>query len=463
MNKTKAWQKKDRKYLWHPFTQMQDWMQEDMLIIERGQGNYLFDVQGRKYLDGVSSLWCNLHGHQKKAIDKAVKSQLSKIAHSTMLGLSHRPAIALAQQLIKIAPRGLSRVFYSDDGSTAMEIALKMAFQYWRQTRDKRQIIPTKVGTPLCSARNKTKFLTLSSAYHGDTIGSVSLGGVELFHDMYKPLLFRTIQAPAPYCYRCGFNPSDCGMRCLKGIERIMKKHHQELAALVIEPLMQAAGGMIIQPKGFLKRIRQLCTKYHILMIADEVATGFGRTGKMFACEHERVTPDIMALAKGITGGYLPLAATLTTEKIFRAFLGRHQDQKTFFHGHTYTGNPLACAAALANLKIFRRERVLERLQSKIRLLTRALPLFYLLKNVGNIRQCGFMVGIELVKDKKTGQPYPYGARMGHRVILEARKQGVILRPLGEVIVLMPPLSITLSELTYLLEVCYRSIKKVQL
>ncbi|MBI4713312.1 MAG: adenosylmethionine--8-amino-7-oxononanoate transaminase [Planctomycetes bacterium] len=440
---------------------MRDWMADDNLIIERAEGNYLYDTDGRKYLDGVSSLWCNVHGHRKKQIDAAIKQQLDKMAHSTMLGLTHPPAIKLAEQLIKIAPPGLTRVFYSDNGSTAMEIALKMAFQYWQQTSDRRQ-----------ATRKKTKFLTFVNAYHGDTIGSVSLGGIDLFHATYKPLLFETISAPAPYCYRCP-DARNCELQCLAEMERLIEKHRNELAAVVIEPLMQGAAGMISQPRGFIRRIRQLCTTHNILMIVDEVATGFGRTGRMFAVEHENVVPDIMAVAKGITGGYLPLAATLTTEKVFNGFLGEYKDKKTFFHGHTYTGNPLACAAALASLKIFRDEKVLEKLQPKIAIMQSILKSFYKLNNIGDIRQTGFMAGIELVKNRWTRESYPYEARMGHKVILDARRprhhgrdsaaapHGVILRPLGDVIVLMPPLSITIRELIELLHSAYHAIESV--
>ncbi|MEK7309342.1 MAG: adenosylmethionine--8-amino-7-oxononanoate transaminase [Planctomycetota bacterium] len=484
---------KDKRYLWHPFTQMKDWLADDIVIIARAKGNYLYDTKGRKYLDGISSLWCNVHGHQVKEINQAIKNQLSRVAHSTMLGLSNVPAIELAEELIRIAlrcsraerpvslrgigtPRGLQRVFYSDGGSTAVEIALKMAFQYQRQVRSRKSKV-------------KSKFLTFVNGYHGDTIGSVSLGGMGLFHKTYKPLLFKTIQAPAPYCYRCPCgktpplnsplspfckggirgiraastenNKTNCYLQCLTATETLIKKHHKELCGVVIEPLVQGAAGMLTQPKGFIRRIRQLCTKYDVLMIADEVATGFGRTGKMFACEHENVTPDIMTVAKGITGGYLPLAATLTTEKIFRAFLGEFKDNKTFFHGHTYTGNPLACSAALANLRIFRKEKTLQKLQPKIKMLSKELERFYELENVGDIRQCGFMAGIELVKERGTKEPFPGEARMGHQVILEARKQGVMLRPLGDVIVLMPPLSITVKELKLLLDVTYQSIRIV--
>jgi adenosylmethionine-8-amino-7-oxononanoate aminotransferase len=385
-----------------------------------------------------------------------------------MLGLSNLPAIELAEKLIKIAPKGLSRVFYSDSGSEAMEIALKIAFQYWHNLNQKSNI-----------KYQKYKFLTLTNAYHGDTIGAVSLGGVDLYHSIYKPLLFSTIQAPSPYCYRCPLDKerTRCQLDCLKVLERLIKKHHLELAAVVIEPLIQCAGGMITQPKGYLKEIRRLCNQYDVLLIADEVATGFGHTGRMFACEHEGVTPDIMAIAKGLTGGYLPLAATLTTEKVFNAFLGEIKEQRTFYHGHTYTGNPLACAAALATLKIFERESILTKLQTKIKFLHKHLPRFYQLPSVGDIRQCGFIVGIELVKNKKTSrrsaptirrgteasgkEPYSSEENIGHKVIVEARRRGVILRPLGNIIVLMPPLSINLSALRQLLSVTYDSIKTV--
>lgn len=458
-NRFTGLEKKDKRYLWHPFTQMKGWMADEIVIIERAKGNYLYDTKGRRYLDGISSLWCNVHGHQVIEIDKAIRHQLSKVAHSTMLGLSHPPGIELAEELVRIAPKGLQRVFYSDSGSTAVEIALKMAFQYWQSRH------PTGLrSAPQSKIRNpKSKFLTFVNAYHGDTIGSVSLGGMDLFHRIYRPLLFKTIQSPAPYCYRCPMHKEweRCKLECLVEAERLIRKHHRELAGVVIEPLIQGAAGMIIQPRGFIRRIRQLCTKYDVLMIADEVATGFGRTGRMFACGHENVTPDIMAVAKGITGGYLPLAATLTTEKVFNAFLGEFGENKTFFHGHTYTGNPLACSAALANLNIFRKEKTLQKLQPKIRMLSKGLERFYQLGNVGDIRQCGFMAGVELVKDKVTKEPFEYGKRVGHQVILEARRRGVILRPLGDVLVLMPPLSITIDELRFLLTTAYQAIAKV--
>jgi adenosylmethionine-8-amino-7-oxononanoate aminotransferase len=445
-SKAQLLEKIDKTLLWHPFTQMKNYAKIPSLIIEEGKGSYVKDIMGRWYLDGVSSLWVNVHGHRRKEIDEAIIQQVRKISHSTLLGISNVPAIELAEQLVKIAPRGLSRVFYSDNGSTAVEVALKMAFQFWQQASKK---------------NGKKKFISLKNGYHGDTIGSVSVGGIDLFHGIYKPLLFPTLKVESPYCYRCPLNQTypRCGMECLNLLEGTMKKHHSGVAAFVLEPLVQGAGGMIVFPKGYLKEARFLCTQYHILMICDEVATGFGRTGRMFACEHEKVLPDLMALSKGITGGYLPLAATLTTDEIYQAFLGGVQDLKTFYHGHSFTGNPLACRAALASLEILEKERVLETLQPKIKFLNRELKNFYQIPAVGEVRQKGLMVGIELVADRKRKAPFPSEAQIGLKVVLEARKRGVIVRPLGDVIVLMPPLSIKKEELKKLTQVVFESIK----
>jgi adenosylmethionine-8-amino-7-oxononanoate aminotransferase len=440
----------DKKYIWHPFTQMKDYLKEENLIIEEARGNYLKDTDGRWYLDGVSSLWVNVHGHRNSLIDKAVRSQLSKVAHSTLLGLGNAPSAELAKELVEIAPKGLAKVFYSDSGSTAVEIALKMAFQYWQQKKEK-------------AAKRKKRFVSFINAYHGDTIGSVSLGGMDLFHKIYKPLLFKTIKARYPYCYRChlGLTYPACGLRCAEETEKLLKARHGEIAGLVIEPLVQAAAGMLVSPPGFLKRTRALCDKYEVLLIADEVAVGFGRTGKLFACEHENVCPDLLALAKGITGGYLPLAATLATQEVFDGFLADYKDQKTFFHGHTYTGNPLACEAALANLKLFKRKDFFKELGAKIKYLRSGLERFNNLEHVGDIRQKGMMVGIELVRDKVKKTPYKWEEAMGIKIIKDIRKSGVILRPLGNTIVLMPPLGIDKEELIYLLNQAYKSIERV--
>jgi adenosylmethionine-8-amino-7-oxononanoate aminotransferase len=439
----------DKKYIWHPFTQMQDWQNEQQIVIECGKGSILTDIHGKKYIDGVSSLWVTIHGHRKKEIDKAVSGQLRKIAHSTLLGLSNVPAVLLAEKLIRIAPPRLSRVFYSDSGSTAVEIALKIAFQYWQQKGPE--------------FRDKTKFISLSEAYHGDTLGSVSVGGIDLFHRIYKPLLFTSFKIDSPYCYRCplGKKHPACRLACVAAAEKVLHRYGRRTAALIIEPLVQGAAGMLMQPPGFLSKIRKLCTKYNILMITDEVATGFGRTGTMFACEQENVSPDIMCIAKGITGGYLPLAATLTTEDVYRGFLGEYQEFRTFFHGHTYTGNPLACAASSACIDLFQKENTLAKLKSKIAILSQELERFKDLDHVGEVRQRGFMVGIELVQDRKTKEPFPLENKIGIRVIMECRKKGLIIRPLGNVVVLMPPLSISMNELKRMVQIVYASIRHV--
>jgi adenosylmethionine---8-amino-7-oxononanoate aminotransferase len=410
----------DHRYLWHPFTQQRGWVDEEPIIIESAEGTTLTDTEGRRYIDGVSSLWCNVHGHRHPKIDAAITAQLGKVAHSTMLGLTHRPAIELARRLIEIAPPGLSRVFYSDSGSTATEIALKIAFQYWAQ-----------------NGQTRPKFITLKDAYHGDTLGSVSAGGIDLFHETYRPLLFDTLKA----------EPGDIG-----DMGRLLAQNEGEVAAVMMEPLVQGAAGMLMHPPGYLGAVRRLCDKHGALLICDEVATGFGRTGTMFACEQEAVAPDLMCIAKGITGGYLPLAATFTTERIYEGFLGRHEEYRTFFHGHTYTGNPLACAAAIATLDVFQEERTLECLQPKIELLTRLLQPIGQLPGVREIRQRGFMVGIEL-------EGFDPAERMGHRVTLEARARGAIIRPLGDVVVLMPPLAIEGAELQRLVAITRQAIE----
>ena len=438
----------DKKYIWHPFTQMKDWVKEQQIVIESGSGNYLEDINGNKYFDGVSSLWVNVHGHRKKEIDGAIIRQLNKISHTTLLGMGNIPSIQLAEKLVKLVPEGLSKVFYSDNGSTAVEIAAKIAYQYWQQKQDNR-------------FHRKKKFISFINAYHGDTIGSVSLGGMDLFHKVYKPLLFDTYKAGYPYCYRCEYDSAGCNLKCISGFEKLIKNKHNEIAGVVIEPLVQAAAGMLVSPAGFLSKARELCTKYGVLMIVDEVATGFGRTGRMFASSHENVSPDIMCVAKSITGGYLPLAATITSEEVYNGFWADYKEQKTFFHGHTYTGNPLACAAAIANLELFESENIIKQSRKKIQYISNRLSQFEELLHAGDIRQKGFMIGIELVKDKKSKSEYEWHEKTGIRVCLEARKHGIILRPLGNVIVLMPPLSITIDEIDRLLEVTYECIKRV--
>jgi adenosylmethionine---8-amino-7-oxononanoate aminotransferase len=433
----------DRDHLWHPFTQMQGFVEEELLIVAKGDGPYLYDLQGRRYLDGVSSLWCNVHGHRRPELDQAVVAQLANVAHSTLLGLAHPPAIVLARRLAEIAPRGLTRVFYSDDGSTAVEAALKMAYQYWQ----------------LKGRREKRRFLKLKEGYHGDTLGAVSVGGIELFHETYRPLLFDTLTAPAPYCYRC-LDQGDCREQCLAELVRLVEEHHGELAAVILEPVMQGAAGMIPQPPGYLAKVREVTRRHEVLLICDEVAVGFGRTGTMFACEQEGVSPDLLCLAKGVTGGYLPLSATLATDEVYQAFLGKFEEFKTLFHGHTFTGNPLAAAVSLASLDVFAKELVLKNLPAKIELLEARLYEMASHPHVGDVRQRGFMVGIELVADKKTRESFPIARRTGHRAILEARKLGAILRPLGDVLVLMPPLCITADELETLCRITSEAIER---
>lgn len=443
----KNWTELDKKYLWHPFTQMTEWTDSEPLVVERADGNFLIDIEGRRYLDGISSLWVNLHGHRKDSINKAIVEQLEKVAHSTLLGLSGVPSIELAEKLVKIAPDGLERVFYSDSGSTAVEVALKIAFQYWRNLGFER----------------KTLFVTLSQAYHGDTIGSVSLGGIDLFHSIFSPLLFHTLSIPTPFPYmHPGVSPDEIRDRCLDRFRSLAEDRKDEIAAIIVEPLVQGAAGMIVHPPGFLKGIERICREHEILLICDEVATGFGRTGRMFACEHEDVRPDLMSIAKGLSGGYLPLAATLATEQIYNAFLGAFSENKTFFHGHSYTGNALACAAACASLDIFESEKVLENAQPKIDLLKALLASeIEPLPHVGEVRQCGFMVGIELAENRSLRSPYSPELRMGAQVCQNVRRQGVILRPLGDVVVLMPPLSITGDEIRLLVSTTAQSINEI--
>ncbi len=436
----------DRRHLWHPFTQMQDWLAEEPLVIDAAEGVYLIDTLGRRYLDGISSLWCNVHGHRVPEIDRAVEEQLGRVAHTTLLGLASTASIECAEELAKVLPSGLTRVFFSDAGATAVEIAVKMAYQHHQLRGD----------------AERQEFVALRGGYHGDTIGSVSVGGIDLFHRIFEPLLFHVNHAPQPYCYRCplGKEPMTCGMACADEVEKVFEARRGKIAALVIEPLVQGADGMVTQPKGYLRRMREICDHHGALLVCDEVATGFGRTGTMFAVEQEEVLPDIMVVAKGLTGGYLPLAATLTTERIFESFLGPFASKRTFFHGHTYTGNPLACAAAVASLRLLRERQVIEGLPARIEVLARALAPALDHPHVGEIRQRGLMVGIELVRDRRTRQEYPYEARAGHQVILEARKLGAILRPLGNVVVLMPPLAMTEAQLKELAGIAITSIER---
>ena len=425
-----AW---DRRHVWHAFTQMAEY---EPFIVERAHGCTLVGIDGREYLDGVSSLWCNVHGHRHPTIDAAIRAQLDQVAHVTSLGMSHPVTIRLAKRLADLAPGALEHVFFSSDGSSAVEVALKLAFQYWRQRGEPRP--------------EKSLYIALADAYHGDTLGSVSVGGVARFHEMFHPLLFEVLRLPAPHSYRrpAGVSPETACQHYLAELEQLLAQQHARIAAMVIEPLMQCAAGMVTHPPGYLRGVRELTQKYGVLLIADEVAVGFGRTGTLFACEQEGVVPDLLCLAKGITGGYLPLSATLATSEIWNAFLGSYADSKTFFHGHTYGGNPLAAAAAMATLDVFEQEQTLARLPEKIARLADHLARIADLPHVGDVRQRGLIAGIELVRDKSTAEPFAWQEQRGIAACQHAtREHGVWLRPLGSVVVIMPPLSVTLEEL----------------
>lgn len=438
----------DHAHVWHPFTQMGEWLAEEPLVIARGEGPYLFDVDGNRYLDGVSSLWCNVHGHRHPTLDAALRAQLDRVAHSTLLGLANVPSVVLARRLVEIAPSGLTRVFYSDAGATAVEIALKMAAQYWQLRGD----------------HARTQFAALTESYHGDTVGAVSVGYSEAFHRFLKPMLFPCHKLDPPHVFRWGrgMEPDAAMAAAVAAAEALFAEHGRSLAALIVEPLMQGAAGMWAQPPGYLGALRELTARHGTLLICDEVATGFGRTGRMFAVEHENVAPDILCVGKGISGGYLPLAATLTTEQVFEAFVAPYDEFKAFFHGHTYTGNALACAVALASLDVFERDGVLPATRTRAaELAARLQREFAPLPHVGDVRQWGLMVGIELVEDRTARRPYPVGARIGMRVIREARDHGVLLRPLGNVIVLMPPLCLSAAQLDTLCTVIRDAIVAV--
>jgi len=433
MDPTQRLRELDRQHLWHPFTHMKLWLDDEPLVIVAAEGMHLIDSDGNRYLDGVSSLWCNVHGHRVPEIDDAVRCQLDKVAHTTMLGLASEPAILLAERLMRIVPKGLTKVFYSDAGATATEIAFKLAAQYW-----------FNVGRP-----EKNQFVGFAEAYHGDTVGAMSVGRVPAFHKPYFPMLFKVHYAPTPFVYRSDTpdDPEGVKRKCLAALEGILREHGGSIAAIAIEPVVQGAAGMIVQPDGFLSEVRRLATAYDVLLIADEVATGFGRTGRMFACEHEGVSPDLMCAAKGITGGYLPLAATFATQRIYDAFLGEPWEGKTFYHGHTYTGNPLACAAALASLDLVEKNHLVRSVAEKGERLAEMLRPLSHLPRVGEVRQKGFMVGIELVQDQATRRPFDPRRRVGAEVCSRIRRHGVILRPLGDVVVLMPPPAMEINDL----------------
>ncbi|WP_092268281.1 adenosylmethionine--8-amino-7-oxononanoate transaminase [Brevibacillus centrosporus] len=434
---------KNKQYLWHPFTQMKDYMEDEPLIIARGKGIKLFDVHGKEYYDGFSSVWLNVHGHNVPELNQAIIEQLDQVAHSTLLGMANVPSILLAEELVRLAPEGLTKVFYSDNGATAVEISLKMAFQYWQNS----------------GMHEKKSFITMSNAYHGDTIGATSVGAIPLYHQIYKPLLFSPHVIPYPYPYRDGGDEAAV-KSTLDRLEQLLQEKGTEIAAMIVEPVVQGASGMIIMPDGCLRQIAEMLQAYDVLLIADEVATGFGRTGKMFACEHDGVTPDIMAVAKGLTGGYLPVAATVVKEKVYAAFYADYEEQKTFFHGHSFTGNPLGCAVALANLRLMEEGRLVEGTVQKAKYLAELLLPMAEEAHVGDIRQKGMMAGIELVRDKETKEPFHWNERIGVRVCKLAREKGLLTRPLGSVIVFIPPLASTCEELRDMVRILEASIKE---
>lgn len=427
--------KLDREHVWHPFTEMQTWLDEDPLVIERAEGCELIDTDGNRYLDGVSSLWVTVHGHHHPTIDAAITKQLTRMAHSTFLGLTHPTAVELAARLVGQAPGRLTRAFFSENGAAAVEVALKMAFSYWRNRGEQRD-----------------RFVHLDLAYHGDTLGAVAVGGIQRFHETYRPLLMETASFSAPYCYRCPLNldyPS-CNLACADTLDQVLTSEAGRVAAVIVEPVVQGAAGIITAPTGHLARVAEIIRRHGTLLIADEVATGFGRTGTMFACEPEGVEPDLLCLGKGVTGGYLPLSATLATEAIFEAFLAPPDEHKTLYHGHSYSANPLACAAALANLDVFEAEQTLAALAPKIELLAKLLAPLADHPHVGEVRQRGFMVGIELVANKATKEEFREALQVGANVTRAARARGVVIRPLGDVVVLMPPLGINEDQLRHL-------------
>lgn len=434
----------DRRYVWHPFTRMDQWVADEPLVIERAQGCWLVDTDGRRYLDGNSSLWVNVHGHRRAELDQALIAQVERVAHTTFLGLANPAAVELAARLVALAPPGLERVFFSESGASAVEVALKMAYAYWRFR-----------GEP-----GRSLFVSMGDAYHGDTLGAVSVGHIDAFHDIFRPLLFPTYAFAQPYCYRCPLDLSypSCALACADTLEDVLDRDGDRVAAVIVEPLVQGAAGIVTAPDGHLTRVAEITRRHGALLIADEVATGFGRTGTMFACAAEDVAPDLLALGKGLTGGYLPMSATLATAEVFEAFLG---EGRTFFHGHSYSGNPLAAAVALASLDLFEREDVLGRARALAELLAVELKAFEGLEHVGDVRQRGLMAGIELVGNRGTRTPFPPQAQVGARVCRRARDLGLVIRPLGDVLVVMPALAMSPDELRFLVATLLRAVRDV--
>ncbi|MFC1763970.1 adenosylmethionine--8-amino-7-oxononanoate transaminase [Planctomycetota bacterium] len=436
-----TWIERDLSRLWHPFTQMKEAQDTPPILIKRAQGLRLYDDQDRWYYDTISSWWCNIHGHNHPHIRAAIEKQLKELDHIQFSGFTHRPAIELAERLVALTPAGLDRVFYSDNGSTAVECALKMSLQYWRNS-----------GRP-----DKQRFICLDHGYHGDTVGAMSVGGRSVFNQAFAPMLFDTDQMPTPYCYRCPVNQDkdSCNLACIKPLEEKLSQAHAQTAAIILEPLLLAAGGMIVYPPAYLRRVAELAHQYHIHLILDEVATGFGRTGTMFACEQAEVVPDFLCLSKGLTSGTLPFAATLTTEDVYAAFYDDYVKHKTFYHGHTYTANPLGCAAALATLDIFKEDDTLEQARPLMERLSAAQDDFRQLSLVGDVRGLGMVMACELVQDKQTKQSFLAERRLGKQVYERGLKEQLVLRPLGDIIYLFLPLAATAEQLETILERTY--------
>lgn len=436
---------KNRRYLWNPFTQMKSYLQDEPVIIESGEGVKLIDVQGREYYDGVSSMWLNPWGHNRSELNEAIIQQLGKVAHSTLLGMANVPSLLLAERLVQLTPERLQKVFYSDSGAEAVEIGLKMAFLYWKHR-----------GRP-----EKHRFVSMRNAYHGDTVGAVSVGGIDIYHAAFHKLLFTTEKVSYPYSYRFDGTAEECAEACLAELRQYLEEKGHETAGLIVEPMVQGAAGIILMPPGYMSEVARLCEQYEVLLLVDEVATGFGRTGKMFACEYEGIQPDIMMVGKKLTGGYLPVAATLTSDEIYDAFYGDYEELKTFFHGHSYTGNQLGCAVALANLDLYKRENLIAHVEQTSQYTAERLTAFMNLPHVGEVRQLGLIVGIELVRDRVSKETYEWAEAIGVRVCRRARERGLLIRPLDSIITFLPPLASTTEELGEMLDIIYQAIEEV--
>ncbi|WP_058486602.1 adenosylmethionine--8-amino-7-oxononanoate transaminase [Defluviitalea phaphyphila] len=438
---------KDLKYIWHPSSQMKDYEDFKPIVIEKGEGVWLYDIDGNKYLDCISSWWTNTLGHSNKRINEAVKTQADNIEHVIFANFSNKPAIKLSEKLVKITPDRLTKVFFSDNGSSAVEIALKMSFHYNMQKGNTR----------------KKRFLTLTDAYHGETLGALSVGGIDEYSVIYKPLLLDTIKVESPDCYRCkyGCNRDTCNAECFKAMEESVVKNHEEISAIIIEPMVQGASGMKIYSPVYLKKLRKLCDEYNIHLIADEIAMGFGRTGKMFACNHANISPDFMCLSKGITAGYMPMSVVMTSDEIYDCFYGEYNERKAFLHSHTYSGNALACAIAVENLKIFEEENIIENNKEKSNLIKNlTIERAKDFKYIGEVRSIGMITAIELVQNRETKEPFHWSKRVGYEIYKIAIKKGLLLRPLGNVLYFIPPYVINKDEIKFMVNTCFDSIEE---